>query len=283
MLPLSDNQRTAGLAAAPHLSAPAKVETPPQQRTSASPAGAPSTAELLARTSVIIPTLNEEGNIARLAADLPAGLHEVIFVDGLSSDGTIDAIQTLCPNARVVHQTERGKGAALRAGFAAATGDIIAMVDADGSTQLCELGAFVDVLGAGADVAKGSRYLTGGGSDDLTPIRSLGNRSITGMVNALWGTSYTDTCYGYMAFWRRHLDVLMPECDGFEVETYLSLKATMHGLAVAEVESWERTRWSGESNLHAGRDGVRIARTILKEWVGTQRARRSHAARDNRR
>jgi glycosyltransferase involved in cell wall biosynthesis len=193
----------------------------------------------------------------------------------LSVDGTVAEIHRLIPAARVVHQTAKGKGAALRAGFEAATGEIIAMVDADGSTQLSELGAFVDVLGAGADVAKGSRYLRGGGSDDITPLRSLGNRSITGMVNALWGTAYTDTCYGYMAFWRRHLDVLMPECDGFEVETYLSLKATVHGLAVAEVESWERTRWSGESNLHAGRDGLRIAKTILKEWASSRRPGRS--------
>ncbi|MDF2712042.1 MAG: glycosyltransferase, partial [Nonomuraea muscovyensis] len=154
---------------------------------------------------------------------------------------------------------------ALIEGFAAARGDIIVMIDADGSTDGREIYSFVKALLDGADFAKGSRYAPGGGSDDISRLRSLGNVALTGLTNLLYGTRYTDLCYGYNAFWARHLDAMALDCDGFEIETLMNVRAAQAGLAIAEVPSHERTRIHGESNLHAVRDGWRVLKTIFRE------------------
>jgi glycosyltransferase involved in cell wall biosynthesis len=172
----------------------------------------------------------------------------------------------LRPGIRIVQQPGKGKGNALAAGFAACTGDIIVMIDADGSTDGREIIQFVGALVSGADFVKGSRYAAGGGSEDLTFTRRLGNTILRGLVNRLYGTQYTDLCYGYNAFWARHLDVLNIDCDGFEVETVMNIRAAKAGLKVQEVPSRERSRIHGESNLRAIRDGWRVLKTILREY-----------------
>jgi glycosyltransferase involved in cell wall biosynthesis len=215
--------------------------------------------------SVVIPAMNEAGNLPSVLPRIPLWVHEVILVDGGSTDDTIDVARGLLPDIRIIHQTGKGKGDALGAGFRAATGDVIAMIDADGSTDPCEIPRFLSALRTGADFVKGTRYVQGGGSQDLTPFRSLGNRVLTAIVNTLWRTNYTDLCYGYIAFWRKHLNVLTPDCRGFEIETLLCIRAAGRGLRVAEVASYESSRISGTSNLHATKDGIRVFRTILSE------------------
>nr|BFF13599.1 hypothetical protein GCM10025699_49020 [Microbacterium flavescens] len=133
---------------------------------------------------------------------LPA-VHEVILVDGNSVDDTVATAQRVMPDIRVVHQTRKGKGNALACGFEAATGDIIVMFDADGSADPAEIPRFVEALTSGADVAKGSRFVHGGGSEDITHFRALGNWGLNALTNVLLGTKYTDLCYGYNAFWKR--------------------------------------------------------------------------------
>jgi len=189
----------------------------------------------------------------------------VILVDGHSTDHTIDVARAMRPDIRVVTQTDHGKGNALACGFAMCRGDIIVMLDADGSTDPAEIPVFVEALIEGADFVKGSRYMEGGGSEDLTHVRRLGNSMLTGTVNALFNVQYTDLCYGYMAFWRRCLPLLTVDCTGFEVETQLTLRAARAGLTVAEVPSVERNRISGESNLRPIHDGLRVLRTIADE------------------
>ncbi|MEV4092254.1 glycosyltransferase family 2 protein [Streptosporangium saharense] len=217
------------------------------------------------RVSVVVPAMNEAANLPHVFATLPGWVNEVILVDGNSTDDTVAVARRLRPELRVVTQTGRGKGNALTEGFAAATGDIIVMIDADGSTDGREIAAFVTALTEGADFAKGSRYIPGGGSDDISRTRSLGNRVLTLITNRLHGTRYTDLCYGYNAFWARHLDVLALDCDGFEIETLMNVRAARAGLVIREVPSHERSRIHGASNLHAVRDGLRVLRTILRE------------------
>jgi glycosyltransferase involved in cell wall biosynthesis len=216
--------------------------------------------------SVVVPAMNEAENLPHVFATLPQWLDEIVLVDGNSVDDTVAVARRLRPNIKVVTQTGKGKGDALAAGFAACTGDIIVMIDADGSTDGHEIISFVGALVTGADFVKGSRYAAGGGSDDLTFNRRFGNKVLTGIVNTMYGTQYTDLCYGYNAFWARHLDVLDVDCDGFEVETLLNIRAAKAGLRVHEVPSHERNRIHGESNLHVVRDGLRVLRTILREW-----------------
>jgi glycosyltransferase involved in cell wall biosynthesis len=217
--------------------------------------------------SVVIPTLNEAENLPHVFACLPPGLHEVIVVDGHSTDGTVEVARRLRPDVRVVMQTGRGKGNALAEGFAVCTGDIVVTLDADGSADASEIPRFVAALCNGADFVKGSRFAQGGGSSDITIIRRCGNRALNVLVNALYRTSYTDLCYGYNAFWARCLPYMHVDCDGFEVETLINIRIAKAGLVVHEVPSYERDRLHGRSNLHSVRDGSRVLRTIWLERV----------------
>ena len=219
------------------------------------------------RVSAVIPTMNEAANLPEVLSRLPECVDEVIVVDGHSTDDTIAVARAVRPDVRVVVQTSRGKGNALACGFAMCSGEIIVMLDADGSTDPLEIPLFVSRLLHGADFVKGSRYMPRGGSEDLTSTRRWGNRILTGTVNALFGVDYTDLCYGYMAFWRRCLPELAVDCTGFEVETLLTLRAVRANLDVVEVPSVEHDRLHGESHLRAGRDGIRVLHTIIRERV----------------
>lgn len=216
------------------------------------------------RVSVVIPTLNEARNLPHVFERLPL-VDEVVIVDGHSTDNTLDVARALRPDAVIVYQRGSGKGDALRAGFARSTGDIIVMIDADGSTDPAEIPRFLAALTTGADFAKGTRSVAGGGSDDITRIRHLGNRFLTRLVNVAFRTRYSDLCYGYNAFWAFHLEALNLDCDGFEIETLLNIRARKAGLHVVEVPSHERARLHGVSNLNAVRDGWRVLRTIARE------------------
>ena len=225
--------------------------------------GSPARIEEAPSVSVVIPTLNEEGSLSWVLENLPARVDEVVLVDGLSTDATELLARRMRPDAVIVHQHRRGKGAALRAGFAAATGDIIVMIDADGSTDPREMGRFVSALEDGADFVKGSRHMKEGGSADFTRLRSLGNKAFVLTANLLYGSRFTDLCYGYCAFWRHHVPALALTADGFEIETQLVLGAIKAGLEIREVPSFELERRAGTSNLNAVSDGLRVLRTML--------------------
>jgi glycosyltransferase involved in cell wall biosynthesis len=215
--------------------------------------------------SVVLPVINEAENLYYVLPYLPSTIDEVILIDGHSTDDTIAVARQLCPQIRVVVQSGKGKGNALREGFAASTGDIIVMLDGDGSTDPAEIPRFVAALLQGNDFAKGSRFLTGGGSEDITPLRKLGNHGLGLLVNVLFQTRYSDLCYGYNAFWRHVLEKIEVDCDGFEVETLLHLRAHKAGLKIVEVPSYERLRIFGASNLQVVRDGWRVLKTIINE------------------
>jgi glycosyltransferase involved in cell wall biosynthesis len=218
--------------------------------------------------SVVIPTLNEEQNIGWVLERLPPMVDEVLIVDGRSTDGTIEAALAARPDARVILEPRPGKGAALRAGFEAARGDYIVMLDADGSMHPDEITRFVDVLRDGGDLVKGSRFMPEGGTSDITVIRKVGNAGLRGLVNVLYGCRFTDLCYGFFAFRRDALVKMGLRSDGFEIETEIVVRAIRAQLRITEVPSFESPRRSGDSNLSAWRDGRRVLRTVLHERAG---------------
>lgn len=215
--------------------------------------------------SVVVPTRNEARNLPHVLPYLPPIVDEVILVDGHSTDNTIAVARDLLPSIRVIEQTGKGKGDALRLGFAACTCDIIVMLDADGSADPHEIPTFVEALKNGYDFAKGSRFMKGGGSHDITYVRRLGNFALSALVNVLFFTKFSDLCYGYNAFWRYCLNHFEVDCDGFEVETLINLRVHQANLSIKEVPSFEYPRISGYSNLNTFRDGWRVLRTIFKE------------------
>jgi glycosyltransferase involved in cell wall biosynthesis len=236
---------------------------------------------------VVIPAKNEALNLPHVFAALDRDFHEVILVDGNSTDDTVEVARRLRPDITIMGQTRKGKGNALACGFEAASGDYIVMLDADGSTDPAEIPRFVAALDEGADFAKGSRFMPGGGSSDISRLRQMGNFWLNKIVNLVYGTRYTDLCYGYNAFRRRCLPSMdldgghvvgidegtMLWGDGFEVETLINVRVAKAGLRVAEVPSFEQSRCHGTSNLNAFSDGIRVLRTINAERKrGTRRA-----------
>lgn len=223
--------------------------------------------------SVVLPTRNEERNIGWVLERLPACVTEVVLVDS-STDRTVEVARALRDDVAVVRSYRRGKGAALCAGFARASGDYVVALDADGSMDPAEIEFYVAALDDGYQFAKGSRFLPGGGSLDLTKIRTLGNRALLSAVNSMWRVALTDLCYGYFAFQRACLPTLAPTAPGFEIEAELVVHALSARLRMAEVPSVELARQYGMSNLHAWRDGNRILRTVLHERLSARAPRR---------
>lgn len=229
--------------------------------------------------TVVLPARNEARNLPHVAARMPP-VDEIVVIDGGSRDGTADVARELWPAAVVIEQSRNGKGNALACGFAAASGDIIVMIDGDGSTDPAEIPQFVEALVGGADLAKGTRFRGDGGSDDITHLRRWGNRGLNWLVNRIFDTQFSDLCYGYNAFWRRNLGCLdLPAIDlgppqwgdGFEIETVINVRAARSGWLIHEVGSFEGRRIHGRSNLNAVTDGLRVLRTIGRE-------RRKHRA-----
>ena len=223
--------------------------------------------------SAVIPALNEAENLPYVLPKLDGIVDELLIVDGLSQDGTCEVARQLRNDVRIIQELTHGKGAALRAGFREARGDIIVMLDADGSTDPHEIPAFVEPLLQGADFVKGSRFLPGGGTSDMPVVRRLGNAALVRLVRCLFGGQYTDLCYGYNAFWADVLPQLELDGDGFEIETEMNIRALKAGLRVVEAPSFEERRLFGQPKLRAVPDGWRVLKTIIRERFGSSRGR----------
>jgi len=224
--------------------------------------------------SIVIPTLNEERNLGRVIKEIRKFFgkrrdldYEIIVVDGYSDDRTVDVAKKL--GCKVLYD-EFGKGSALRKGMKVARGSIVVTMDADLSHRAIELGMLIEAIRAGYDIAMGSRFIQGGGTEDMPWHRKLGNRFFVWLVNFIWGTKYSDLCYGYRSFSRRALKALLPtlSCNGFGIETEISIKAAKLRLKCVEIPSFEKPRASGEGKLKTIRDGLSILSTILKELMG---------------
>ena len=220
-----------------------------------------------ASVTVIIPTLNEAGNIPYVLNTIPAWVREVVIVDGRSSDDTERIARLLHPGVKVVHELTPGKGAALKAGLYASSGDYLIVMDADGSMDGMSLSEFCQALDEGAQFVKGSRFAPGGGSADITRLRAFGDAGIRLLLRLFFGVRVSDATYGYFAVRADCRDHLAIDTNGFESEILIVIRAFRSGLRVAEVPCFEANRIHGHSNLSVLRDGMRIAMVIVQEKV----------------
>ena len=215
--------------------------------------------------SVVIPTLNEEKNIGKVIHGIRKNLRckrcEILVVDGRSSDNTVSVAKKL--GARVIYDN-KGKGSALRKGFRSAKGNIIVSMDADLSNEPKELNLLVESIRIGYDVCMGSRFMVGGGSEDISGIRIFGNKFFVLMVNLLFGSKYSDMCYGYRSFKKKVINKLNLKEDGFGIETEININAMKAHLRIIEIPSTEKKREAGEEKLRTFSDGYMILKTILK-------------------
>jgi glycosyltransferase involved in cell wall biosynthesis len=247
------------------------ITTPPR-------AGGPLSRPAVPTVSVVIPARNEAANLRAVLPLLPPCVTEVVLVDGRSHDDTVAVTREFWPAAVIVEQHDtRGKGAAMCLGAAAASGDVIVFIDADGSMDPREVAAYVGALQGGADLAKGSRFATGGFSHDITVLRSAGNLGLRLLANLVHGQRWTELNYGFFAMWSdclprlgldrivQHGEEGLPYGHGFEIETLTFTRAARQGLRIVEVASVEYERIHGESSLLTFRDGWRVLRALLRE------------------
>jgi glycosyltransferase involved in cell wall biosynthesis len=217
--------------------------------------------------SIIIPTFNEAKGIGKTIREVKSVMdgysYEIVVVDDKrSKDGTKGIARRL--GARVLVPPETGKGFALIFGFEHANGDLLISMDADLSNRPKELKLLIAGIEAGYDVCMGSRFLVGGGSDDMPLIRKFGDKLFVTIVNVLYGSHYTDMCYGYRSFSKRALKQLNLMEKGFGIETEMNIKAQKAGLKILEVPSYEKKRGGGNGKLNTFRDGYIILSTILR-------------------
>ncbi|VVB77122.1 Glycosyltransferase AglJ [uncultured archaeon] len=215
--------------------------------------------------SIVIPALNEERNMGPVLSGVKRQMsgynYELIVVDGHSRDRTADVARRM--GAKVMYD-ELGKGSALIRGLGAAKGEILVSMDADLSNEPRELKLLIDAIDIGYDLCTGSRFLMGGGSEDISSLRVFGNKFFVFMVNSLFSANYTDLCYGYRSFRKSAFAKLDLEEVGFGIETEINIKAVKKGLKIIEIPSTEKKRAAGEGKLTTFGDGFVILKTIIR-------------------
>ncbi len=217
------------------------------------PVGAPT-------VSVVVPTLNEERNLPIVFGLLPEGLHEVIVVDGRSTDDTVETARRLRPDVKVVLETRKGKGAALQAGFAAATGEIIVMLDADGSYTAADIPAMVAHFPA-FDQVNGARTSEEG---TMKLLRVPAKWVIRKLACYLARTPIPDLNTGLKAFKRSiMLRYLWVVPDGFSCVTSMTLAFLTNGHAVKYLPTVYKKR-IGKSKFHPINDTRRYLATVVR-------------------
>ncbi len=210
--------------------------------------------------TLVIPAHDEARTIAQVVADaraaLPAGT-EILVVDDGSTDGTGDAAEAVgVPVLRL--RPNRGKGVALREGIAAAAGELLMFIDADGQDDPAEIPRLLDALGPGVDMVIGSRFLGTLLDGSITASHRLGNRALTGVFNRLYGTRLTDTQAGFRLVRRASLDLGRLRAVRYEIETELTLHVARRGGTIVEVPVTRAPRPSGASGFATLYDGTRV-------------------------
>jgi glycosyltransferase involved in cell wall biosynthesis len=222
------------------------------------------------KVSVIIPARNEEetlgmvlGDLYRVISSLPAYEFEVFVVDDHSTDATANIARS---HGATVIENKRsgGKGHALRAGFEAATGDLLLMLDADYSHRPEDIPEFLAAMKGDVGLVIGSRVF--GGSEEYTHIRALGNVFLSATFGLCTGRYLSDALNGFKLFRREIFTDFTYTSANFEIEIEIIANTLRKGARVREVISHERSRAGGEMKSRVIRHGTRFLLRIL--WEG---------------
>jgi len=215
-----------------------------------------------------IAALNEEESLPLVFKEMPVGIiDEVLVIDGHSTDRTREVAEAM--GARVLLQPKKkGFGDAHKFGFKNARGEVIVIINADGSMNPAEIPSLVKKIEEGYDLVLGSRYLPGGSSEDDTIIRFIGNKIFTFLTNLLFRAHFSDSLYFFIAGRRDKLLSLDLRSDDFALCIELIVKARRAGFKICDVPCRERRRFAGKSKVNAFKDGFKILWQMIKWALG---------------
>ena len=217
------------------------------------------------KVSVVICTLNEEGNLPFVIPRIPAWVDEVMLVDAHSTDNTVEIAQQLRSDIKILYQPKEGKGDAMRYGIEQTNGDIVVMLDAGGQNNPEDMGELIKPLLNGYDFVKGSR-LARGRPHDMAVNRWLGNSVIALTCNLLYGTKFTDLCSGYNAFWRESFLTINPWAkENWGYEPLFIARVLKNKLKIREVPHSYTKRINGKSNLPDLKQGFTAIAVLFRE------------------
>ena len=216
------------------------------------------------KISIIIPALNEVESIGRVLEEIPKDVaDEIIVSDGHSTDGTQELVRKM--GYKVIEQKGEGFGAGVASGIEEAKGDIVIIINADGSQNSKDIPLLLEKIKEGYDLVLASRYLPGAGSDDDTPLHYFGNKMFTFLCNLLYKVGISDSLYFFLAAKKgifEKIKLKSPD-SGYAIE--LPIKVHQAGFKITEIPSFERKRTRGRAKVNAFRNGLQILLTLFKQ------------------
>lgn len=218
-----------------------------------------------ARIAVVIPARNEEATIADAVRQAKKFAHDVLVMDGHSTDRT--AILAREAGARVILDPGRGKGSALRASLEVIPAEVIVFMDADGSHDPADIAKLaLPVVRGDVDLCVGSRFA--GGSDELSVnigqlVRTIGNISMNIAINLRWGVELTDTLNGFRAVRRTAALAVGLREDRHTIEQEMVMKMLRNGYRVANASTHEYSRQFGQSHINIWREWPRFVWCVI--------------------
>jgi len=219
--------------------------------------------------ALIITTMNEVDGLKwlwpRLRTDL---VSEVLVVDNHSTDGTLEFLSN--KPCQIITQSVGGRGNGIREAMDYVRDDAVILMSSDGNDDPEYIPALISKLREGYDFVSGTRFATGGSSDDSDDplrIRRFGNKLFTAMVNLLFAAHYTDTAFGFRIFKKEAWDAMNIDAKRNETEYMMSIRAAKLKLKTVEIPMIEGRRVGGEVKAKTWSTGLSFLKLIFSELI----------------
>lgn len=217
--------------------------------------------------SVVIPTLNEAGNIVEVINTVEKEIkypYEIIIVDGGSTDGTRKIVKN--KNCKLIIETRRGYGLALRLGMKQAKGNIMVMVDGDGTYELKHINIVLDrLIEKDAELCLATRMFDP--NKAMGMMNFVGNKVITFCFNMLYKQILSDSQSGYRAISKKAFDKIEFKEDDMAFATEMLVKFSQKKYKIVEIPTIYKERKYGKPKLRRFKSGIEIFTTMLKGFT----------------